>query len=66
MEITINGEKKEIGREVSLTQLLEELGMPTVRVAVELNRDVVRRRDWETTVISEGDRIEIVHFVGGG
>jgi sulfur carrier protein len=40
--------------------------LPTERVAVELNKEVVRRKNWEITDIKDADKIEIVHFVGGG
>jgi len=46
--------------------LIEELDLPPASIAVELNRDVVRRNDWSTTELRDDDRIEIVHFVGGG
>jgi len=66
MKITINGEIKELEGEVNLNRLLELFSLPSQRVAVELNREVVRRKDWENTTIQDADRIEIVHFVGGG
>jgi sulfur carrier protein len=66
MKVTINGEIKELEAEVNLNRLLELFSLPQQRVAVELNREVVRRQDWETTMIRGDDRIEIVHFVGGG
>jgi len=66
MKITINGEIKEFEGEVNLNRLLELFSLPSQRVAVELNREVVRRKDWENTTIQDADRIEIVHFVGGG
>ena len=47
-------------------ELIKALGLNPERVAVELNRKIVRRGDWGSTTISEGDRVEIVHFVGGG
>lgn len=46
--------------------LVEELSMPERRLAVELNGIVVRKADWAETTLNAGDRIEIVHFVGGG
>ena len=49
-----------------LALLIEQLGMKQDRVAVELNRDIVPRTKWAETNLSEGDRLEIVHFVGGG
>jgi sulfur carrier protein len=66
MKITINGEEREIPQEMDLRELLELLSMPTERVAVELNRRVVRRAEWTAERVSEDDRIEIIHFVGGG
>jgi thiamine biosynthesis protein ThiS len=66
MKVTINGEIKELEAEVNLNRLLELFSLPQQRVAVELNREVVRRQDWEGTVVADGDRIEVVHFVGGG
>ena len=46
--------------------IIERLGMKADRVAVELNRQIVSRGDWASTFLREGDRLEIVHFVGGG
>ena len=66
MRITLNGEVKELEGQVSLDRLLELFSLPSQRVAVELNREVVQRRDWEHTTIKDADRIEVVHFVGGG
>jgi len=68
MNLIINGESREFS-EPSLalsTLVIERLGMKGDRVAVELNRQIVPRRAWETTLVKEGDRLEIVHFVGGG
>lgn len=64
--IYLNGEKQQIESEVKLDQLLDLFSLPKQRVAVELNRSVVRRQDWMETLISDEDRIEVVHFVGGG
>ena len=66
MRVTINGEIKQLEGEVTLDRLLELFSLPSKRVAVELNREVVRKRDWVSTVVRDEDRIEIVHFVGGG
>ena len=66
MKITINGEIKELENEVTLDRLLELFSLPSRRVAVELNREVVRRKDWAAIRIRDADKIEIVHFVGGG
>lgn len=66
MRIFVNGEEREAGAGGSLSQLLLELSVPKERIAVELNRTVVRKREWDSTEVKEGDSIEIVHFVGGG
>ena len=66
MKVTINGEIKELESEVSLDRLLELFSLPSQRVAVELNLEVVRKKDWENVVVKDSDKIEIVHFVGGG
>lgn len=65
MQITVNGENKII-TEMSLLQFLESLGINPRGVAVELNTDIVSRTAYETTILRDGDRMEIVHFVGGG
>ena len=66
MILTINGEERQFTCEMSLAELLDQLGMKPDRVAVELNREIVRRDHWAGTALREGDRLEIVHFVGGG
>ena len=66
MQILVNGERKECAESVSLAELIEQLGMKGDRVAVELNREIVPRAQWLSTKIHDGDRLEVVHFVGGG
>lgn len=66
MKVFVNGEEKEYSAAISLAQLIEQLDLPAARIAIELNREVVRRSDWDGTMIRDEDRIEIVHFVGGG
>ncbi len=66
MKVFINGETKEVQGQISLSELLKLLALPQQRIAVELNREVVRRKDWENVQINDADKIEIVHFVGGG
>jgi thiamine biosynthesis protein ThiS len=66
MIVQINGEKKEIKAGLSVASLLEELGIRSGRVVVELNRDVVARDAHGATLLKDGDAVEIVHFVGGG
>lgn len=66
MLLQINGVEKQYGEALSLADLIEELGMKGDRVAVELNREIVPRAQWEQTKLHEGDKLEVVHFVGGG
>lgn len=65
MQITVNGEIKNIA-ETTLLQFLESLGIDPRRVAVELNMNIVSKNAYETTMLQDGDRMEIVQFVGGG
>lgn len=66
MRVQINGEEKELREGLTLVQLVEQLGMKSDRVAVERNREIVPRSEWAATALADGDRLEIVHFVGGG
>jgi len=66
LRVYVNGEAKEISAPLSLQELITQLDLPAQRVAVELNRNVVRRNDWSSTMLQDDDRLEIVHFVGGG
>jgi thiamine biosynthesis protein ThiS len=66
MTLQINGEPCKFEAPLSLAALVEHLGMKPDRVAVELNRSIVPREQWAGTALQEGDRLEIVHFVGGG
>jgi thiamine biosynthesis protein ThiS len=66
MNLQINGEEREFAAAMSLSALIGQLGMKPDRVAVELNREIVRREKWPETSLAEGDCLEIVQFVGGG
>jgi thiamine biosynthesis protein ThiS len=66
MNLIINGESREFGQLATVADLIVHLGMKPDRVAVELNRELVPRDRWGATAIKSGDRLEIVHFVGGG
>jgi len=66
MKVFVNGESRELSGSPSLADLITQLELPATRIAVELNREVVRRNDWSGTMLNENDRVEIVHFVGGG
>lgn len=66
MQVVINGENRNFEAPLTLAGLVQVLGMKTDRVAVELNRDIVPRDQWDRIQLADGDRLEIVHFVGGG
>jgi thiamine biosynthesis protein ThiS len=66
LRVQINGEPLELSEQITLSELLAQLNLAPERLAIERNREVVRRADWRETLIAEGDQIEIVHFVGGG
>jgi len=66
VKIKVNGETKELNEPVSIAGLLEILAIEKKMIAVELNREIVRKSDYETTVLKEGDSLEIVRFAGGG
>jgi thiamine biosynthesis protein ThiS len=66
LHVEINGERRVVEERTTLTELVEHLLLAPERLAIELNHTVVRRADWPHTTLREGDRIEIVHFVGGG
>ena len=66
MKIHINGEEREIAQGLTVARLLEEMQIRPGRVVVELNRDIVAREAHMSTLLKEGDMLEIVHFVGGG
>ena len=66
MQIWLNGEERTIDENVTLAALLDQLDLAPQRVAVEVNRDLVRRAEYPSTALREGDHIEIVTLVGGG
>ncbi len=71
MNLQINGEPRTFEapadpKQFTLTALIESLGMKSDRVAVELNREIAPRDRWQQIALKDGDRLEIVHFVGGG
>lgn len=66
MRVQVNGEAREVPERITLDELVRELSLAPERLAIELNREVVRRAAWAETEMREGDTVEIVHFVGGG
>ena len=66
MNIIVNGEPKEVADSLAIADVISELGLKPERLAVEVNRKIIRRAAWPSTTLEEGDKVEIVHFVGGG
>jgi thiamine biosynthesis protein ThiS len=66
MKVTINGEGREITEGLTVSAMLENLGMAGKRVAIERNLDILPRTEWSVTPVLPDDSFEIVHFVGGG
>jgi len=66
MNLTINGEARAMAPLPHLAALVTALGLDPRTVAIERNREIVPRSAYEQTPVSDGDRIEIVHFIGGG
>ena len=66
MNIIVNGESQSLESDASLQQLLVMLGLGGKRIAVEVNRDIVPRSDYDSFKLSENDTIEIVNAIGGG
>ena len=66
MRVQVNGEIRELPEKLTLADLVGQLSLAPERLAIELNREVLRRAAWPETELREGDQIEIVHFVGGG
>jgi thiamine biosynthesis protein ThiS len=66
MRVVINGEAKDVPEGLNLRSLLQHLSLPHQRIAVEVDKQVVRKADWDQTLVNVDTRIEIVHFVGGG
>ncbi|WP_339844042.1 sulfur carrier protein ThiS [uncultured Halopseudomonas sp.] len=66
MQIQLNGDPFVLDSATTLTDLIEQLGLTGKRLAIELNLEIVPRSEHSQTVLTEGDRIEIVHAIGGG
>src|ERR1700744_4798053 len=66
VEITLNGEARQLDGPLSVRGLLESLGLDPAKIAVERNLEIVPRSTYDQVAVEEGDRYEIVHFIGGG
>ena len=66
VEIVLNGESRKLRAGTTVAGLIKDLGLVPERLAVEYNLHILKKKHWEETALAQGDRIEIVHFVGGG
>ena len=66
MEITLNGEKYTLETGNNIVDLIEKLGLNINKLAIERNLEIVPRSKFAMTIIEEGDKLELVHFIGGG
>ncbi|MFV0390017.1 MAG: sulfur carrier protein ThiS [Pyrinomonadaceae bacterium] len=66
IEIVLNGETKTFDNPLPVADVLSLLDLSSNFVAIEINKNVLRRLDWSTTYLKDGDKIEVIHFVGGG
>ena len=66
MEITLNGEKHALETGSNIVDLIEKLGLNMDKLAIERNLEIVPKSKFAMTIIKEGDKLELVHFIGGG
>lgn len=66
MNVSVNGQARELPAGTTVTKLLEALNIQPERVVVEVNLTILKRAQQPTMILQEGDQVEIVHFVGGG
>jgi thiamine biosynthesis protein ThiS len=66
MRIEVNGEPRDVPRDATVGELLAQIGLAAPKVAVERNLEIVPRSAWNVTRLLPGDRLEVVHFIGGG
>jgi thiamine biosynthesis protein ThiS len=66
MNVRLNGKDREVDQDLTITTLLQSLDLNPQLIVVELNRVILERETFASTPVSDGDQIELVHFVGGG
>jgi len=66
IKITVNGKQMTINLKFSIKNLIEKLKIPNSKVAIELNREIVNKKNSNKILLKKGDKVEIVHFIGGG
>lgn len=66
IQVRLNGKDREVAQDLTVTSLLQSLELNPQLIVVELNREILERATYASTPVSDGDQIELVHFVGGG
>jgi sulfur carrier protein len=66
MQISCNGQQREVEADMSLASMLDRLNLPADSVVAEINMKIIDRDQYETTRLQEGDQVELIRFVGGG
>jgi sulfur carrier protein len=66
MQIAVNGEKKNVKQNITISDLIDILGIKVKVMAAAVNMEIVKKEEWSTHMLQEDDRIELLHFVGGG
>ena len=66
MQISCNGQQREVEADMSLASMLDSLSLPADSVVAEINMKIIDRDQYETTRLSDGDQVELIRFVGGG
>lgn len=66
IQVRLNGKDREVAQDLTVTALLQSLELNPQLIVVELNREILERATYASTPVSDGDQIELVHFVGGG
>ena len=66
MNITVNGKKEKIEKDISLLRFLQQKGIDPDTVVVEYNYEVVKKEEWDGIILKENDNLEVLRFVGGG
>ncbi len=66
MQITVNGEKKNVKQNITISDLIDILGIKVKVMAAAVNMEIVKKEEWNIHVLQQDDRIELLHFVGGG
>tara|TARA_B100000579_G_scaffold113643_1_gene90938 strand:- start:314 stop:532 length:219 start_codon:yes stop_codon:yes gene_type:complete len=66
IKIVVNGKQMTVNPKYSLKNLIDKLKMPITKIAVELNREIINKKNINKIILKNGDKVEIVHFIGGG